>query len=517
MLTPQQVDKYADKATAAFDELFTDILKDMARRIAATGRITNATRYQAARAAALTSSTKYLLKKIAEIPTTVTPQLEQVFLDAMNAADRQDAEAYIRAGRPYVPLEENDASKQLVNSGFRRTMNTLNNLTQTRALMDNPNLPMTQQAQLGQLLDKAHFQITSGAFSYTTAIRQAINTLADKGVGAITYPSGHVDSLDVVVRRAALTGINQTAGDISLNNAMMMGVDTMELSAHAGARTGDGENDFTNHSWWQGKLVSISGRDGYLSFDDIGYGHVQGFMGANCRHNWHPFFEGASVRNYDEAKLEELNSKTIPYNGEDVPLYEAEHKQRAMERRIRQLKRRYVLQREAGLDKDATRTALALKTSRERLADFLQQTGLNQQADREAARGFGRSAAAKASGTALSVRKRLTALNKELTALRNDGKIKATGEAVFPPKISEDLRFNEHAAMRAAERNISLEDAKTFVSTARVALRQRAGAQYVFYSGVGFAAVQNNGEILTFGQLNEGGKRILEAMRKNGF
>ena len=71
--------------------------------------------------------------------------------------------------------------------------------------------------------------------------------------------------------------------------------------------------------------------------------------------------------------------------------------------------------------------------------------------------------------------------------------------------------------MRAAERNISLEDAKTFVSTARVALRQRAGAQYVFYSGVGFAAVQNNGEILTFGQLNEGGKRILEAMRKNGF
>ncbi len=61
-------------------------------------------------------------------------------------------------------------------------MNTLYNLTQTRALMGNDNLPATAQAQLARQLDLGHQKITSGVFDYNGAIRAAINSLAQEGL-----------------------------------------------------------------------------------------------------------------------------------------------------------------------------------------------------------------------------------------------------------------------------------------------------------------------------------------------
>ena len=68
----------------------------------------------------------------------------------------------------------------------------------------------------------------------------AIKELSSKGIESITYPSGHVDHLDVAVRRAVLTGINQTALKLQEARADEMGCDLVEVTAHAGARTGIG-------------------------------------------------------------------------------------------------------------------------------------------------------------------------------------------------------------------------------------------------------------------------------------
>ena len=71
-----------------------------------------------------------------------------------------------------------------------------------------------------------------------------------------------------------MTGIGQTTGQICLANARELGCDLMEITAHAGARR--------SHSAWQGQVVSLSGRKGYLSLSDIGYGTGDGFKGWNC-------------------------------------------------------------------------------------------------------------------------------------------------------------------------------------------------------------------------------------------
>lgn len=400
MLTPEQVNAYAGLMAAPWEELNDRILRDMVRRIVKAGKITSTAEWQMFRAQALGASRDYLLRQMAAIAQEIGPREAAIFARAMQQAYTKDVLDAAAAGRTLTPLGDSEEAQQLLESGYRRTMNTLYNLTQTRAVMGNQNMLETQQRQLAQYLDMAHMDATSGAFSSDDAARRALNELAAKGLGAITYPSGHTDTLDVVVLRATRTGVNQTAGEITRHNADELGCDLMELDAHVGARTGDGGQNLTNHSWWQGQIVSRSGRHGYLSLSDIGYGDVRGFMGANCAHNWSMFWEGASVRSYTPERLAAINAATVSYNGEEILRYKATQMQRAQERKIRAEKRAFLVAKESG-QKDAEKAAAAkLAASRTKMKDFLSQTGLQQYQLRESVPGFGRSEAASAAAQA---------------------------------------------------------------------------------------------------------------------
>ena len=400
MLTPDEVNGYAGLMAAPWDELEERILRDMVRRIIKAGGITSTAEWQSFRAQALGASRAYLLRQMQVIVQELSPQEAVIFAHAMKQAYTKDAADAAAAGRALQPLGESEEAQQLLESGYRRTMNTLYNLTQTRAVMGNQNMVETTQRQLAYYLDMAHMDAASGAFSSDDSARRALNELAAKGVGAITYPSGHTDTLDVVVLRATRTGINQTAGEITRFNADRLECDLMELDAHVGARTGDGGQNLTNHSWWQGQIVSRSGQHGYLSLSDIGYGDVRGFMGANCAHNWSMYWEGASTRSYSPERLERINSATVSYNGKEIGRYKATQMQRAQERQIRADKRAFLVAKESG-QKDAEKAAAdKLAVSRAKMKDFLQQTGLHQYQLRESVPGFGRSAAASAAAQA---------------------------------------------------------------------------------------------------------------------
>lgn len=400
MLTPDQVNAYAGLMAAPWDELSERILQDMVRRIVKAGRVTDTALWQSYRAQALGASRAYLIQQMNAIVQKLSPQEAVLFAQAMKQAYGIDVRDAAAAGRTLAPLGESETAKQIIQSGYRRTMNTLYNLTQTRAVMGNQNMLETTQRQLAYYLDMAHADAVSGAFGSDDSARRALNALATNGVGAITYPSSHIDSLDVVVLRATRTGINQTAGEITWHNADELDCDLMELDAHIGARTGDGGQNLTNHSWWQGQIVSRSGRHGYLSLEDIGYGDVRGFMGANCSHNWGMYWEGASKRSYTPERLAAINAATVSFNGQEIGRYKATQMQRAQERRIRADKRAFLVAKESG-QKDAEKAAAAkLAASRAKLKDFLQQTGLQQYQLRESVPGFGRSEAASASALA---------------------------------------------------------------------------------------------------------------------
>ena len=191
------------------------------------------------------------------------------------------------------------------------------------------------------------------------------------------------------MRRAMVTGINQTAIDISLHNAQRLNCRFMELSAHSGARTGDGGPDYTNHSWWQGQIVSLDGEPGYLSLKDIGYGDVRGFGGANCRHNWHLFWPGISTPAYTPETLAEYNAPKIPWRGQLLTEEQARQKQRALERQIRRAKRECIVAEEWGVPSEESSAKASLARARARLNAYLEETGLKMDEGRtEVAKGI---------------------------------------------------------------------------------------------------------------------------------
>lgn len=378
MLTPEYLDSLPDPVLELFRQVEEDILTDMARRISKMGAVTETADWQRWRLGQIQLTRSDITERLSKLTGLTQQELRKLFQEAATQAVQADDEIYQAVG--LSPGSPNDSPEllQLLNGGMQQTYGTFQNLTRTTA--------NTATQQFERALDRAWLQVSSGAFDYQTVIRRAVKDLAASGLQAITYPSGHTDTLEVAVRRAVLTGVGKTTGEICLAHAEEMGCDLMEITAHPGARP--------SHMVWQGKLVSLSGRKGYLSKSDIGYGTGDGFKGWNCRHDWFPYFEGLSESAYPREKLREYESQTVSYNGENLSYYDATQQQRYIERQIRRWKREYRMMDAAG--QDTTQASLKLAQWRAKERDFCKQTGLDRDGFRSQVEGFGRSQASKA-------------------------------------------------------------------------------------------------------------------------
>jgi len=390
MLTPEQLAHCADNIINLYSQLEEQIVRDIARRIAKTGTMTDTGIWQAQHMQELGILHSEVLSSVAKYSDKTESELKKLFEDAGVTATEYDNEIYRQNGMNPKSLKVSDVQMQLLEAGFKKTQGNLSNLTLTTAV--------SSQTSFINACSLAELKASSGAFTPQQAIADAIKQVAQDGAYVI-YPSGHRDRLDVAVRRNVMTGIGQTTGQICLSNAQELGCDLMEITAHAGARP--------SHSAWQGQIVSLSGQRGYLSLSDIGYGTGDGFKGWNCRHDWYPFFEGSS-RMYSAKDLEELNAKNIEYpDGSMHTLYEAEQQQRAFERKIRATKRTLAACDEAlnnlsdeellqKLEKNFSHYSVKLKRQESELNSFCNKTGLLKDNSRSQAYGFGRSTAQKA-------------------------------------------------------------------------------------------------------------------------
>ncbi|CBL17846.1 phage minor capsid protein [Ruminococcus champanellensis] len=390
MLTPDYLLHCTDSLTELLDAYDNAVVSDIARRIVKTGYVTETAKHQLRQAQQMGLLYEDIIREIAQRANATDSMVRTLFENAGVETVETDNRLYTAAGLQTTDLRASPAMLQMLQAGYENTLGTMHNLTLTTA-------NTAQQAYISAC-DLAMLQVQSGAMSYQQAIRAAIQSAASDGT-RVLYPSGRTDRIEVAVRRAVLTGVAKTCRTIGEYNAASCGCDLMELSAHAGARP--------SHARWQGQLVSLSGKRGYLSKDDIGYGSGDGFGGYNCRHDWYPFFPGISQRNYTPEKLTQLETMTVNYNGQEIPYYDATQEQRRLERRVRDCKLRLSAtdaarqettdpKLRAQLDEDFAKQSKALRDARDKLADFQNGTGLLPDTSRTQVYGFGRSIAQKA-------------------------------------------------------------------------------------------------------------------------
>lgn len=387
MLKPEYLDHIADDVLELYNQLDASIMRDIARRLVKTGNVTDTAAWQFDRLKESGLLYDDVVAQVAKYANATDRQIKALFEEAGIVSTNAEISAYAKAGIKARSIRMSPSALEILKAGIQKTGGELHNLTLTTAIT-------TQQAYINAAT-LAEMQVESGMLDYQTAIRRAIREAAQSGT-SVSYPSGHIDKLDVAVRRAVLTGVNQTMGQVSLQYAEEFGCDIMELTAHAGARP--------SHAVWQGQLVSRSGKRGYLSLDDIGYGTGAGFMGWNCRHSWNPFFEGISSRNYTPEKLRAMNEKRVEYQGEKYTDYKISQLQRKMEREIRATKRELAALDEAkkavkeealesSLQSDFSKASVKLKGQERALKDFLRETGSPPDSSRVQMLGFGRSQA----------------------------------------------------------------------------------------------------------------------------
>lgn len=321
MLTPEDFEKIAKQAEKIYSELELEIIQEIAERIANVGYANTVVLNDILIAQEMGLMYQDIINLVAKYNETSVSQIQEIFDTAGAQTLKFDDKVYKEAGLSPLPLKQSPSMIQLLSATALKTHNNLSNLVMTTA--------NTSQTEFYNAMNKAYMEVSTGVKSYSQSILDTVKELSDKGA-YITYPSGQHRSIESAVRMNVLTSVNQTCGKLQEMRANELGWDLMELTAHSGARP--------EHAEWQGKIVSRSGRKGYLSLDDIGYGEVTGFKGVNCRHDWYPYYAG-STKTYTQEQLNDWKNEKVNYNGKDISKYEASQIQRRMERTIRQDKK----------------------------------------------------------------------------------------------------------------------------------------------------------------------------------
>ena len=509
MLPPNYLDAMPDAFVQLAQQVEDEILQDVARRIGKMGTLTETADWQLWRyqqtEAVRENVVKLLAKYSGKSEATIRRLLKEAATEAM---EREDAIYYHYNLEP-TPFEESAALNNLLNAGARQTCGTWRNLTATTA--------NTVSGAFERTMDVAWGKVATGAFDYKTAVKQAVDSLADE-MPEITYPSGHTDSLEVAARRAVLTGVNQTAGKLQEARMDEMNVEFVETSAHGGARP--------SHAEWQGRRFHRGGAVDYLGkhYPDFeaatGYGTGAGLCGWNCRHTFFAVFpELGDPPTWTEESLQELNARNIEYNGKLYTQYEVNQMQRARERNVRKWKKRYLAESAAG--SDTTDSAVRLKAARQSLSEFAKATGGRVDSARVSVPKFGRSEASKAGWAAKDYEKQ----QKDaiiIENLRTAAKLpKAAVIHLEPTKINVDaLTFDDAHINAEREHRVSEEQAKQYIRNAKISVSVWNG-QFERYYGTEGAAYVNTikHEIRTAysrAEFDENTTALIEEMKKNG-
>ena len=265
----------------------------------------------------------YLLEDITAELAKYTRRQEKEIKAAMEEAGvkalEYDDKIYQAAGLSPMPLTQSPALIRLMERSYNATLGEWRNMTRTTA--------QAAQRQFINECDMAYNKVMSGAVAYNQAVSEAVEAAVSGGV-YVHYPTGHRDTIETATARAVRTGIAQAAGDISIKRMEEMDWDIILVSAHIGARTGDGGQNPGNHLWWQGQFYSRTGKDKRFPdfYKSTGYGTGEGLCGWNCRHS---FGSGDGVNNpYKDIQT-----------ADNYRMEKLEQRQRALERRVRKTKR----------------------------------------------------------------------------------------------------------------------------------------------------------------------------------
>ena len=385
--TPALLDALPEELAELFRGLEDTLLDEICSRLALKDQLNEVT-VQAIRALRSHGiDTKEIEKAIRRTSGISEKKLKELFGDVIARNQKYYTYVIDMAG---LTQPETLVDASVIEAIRAQTLDEFHNITRSMGFLVDKGRTMLPPARAYQwALDSAVMQIQSGAISYNQAIKSAVQQLAG-GLKVVNYESRHVDHIDVAVRRAVMTGVNQICDQYTNQSAEYLETRYFEVSAHSGARDKPGASPWSSHKDWQGKVYyqSESGEPDPLGlYDDLvettGYGYVDGLTGANCRHHKYPFLPGVSERTYTDEQLAHIDDGLgCEFDGKKYTAYEATQMQRRIERQIRAQKRLKDGYEKSGLSEDAQAANIKLRRLNAKYKDFSEAAGMPEQRER---------------------------------------------------------------------------------------------------------------------------------------
>lgn len=254
--TPALLDALPEELAELFRGLELDLLQEICSRLNIADNLNEVTIQDIRALKAHGIDLEDIKKAIAETTGTGMDKLDALLDDVVQRNQAYYAELIDLA---QVTEPERLVDQEDIWAIYEQTKGEYRNITQSIGFLvrEGRHCVMLEPAKAYQLaLDSATVQIQSGAISYNQAIQNAVKQLADSGLKTVNYESGHVDSVDVAVRRCVLTATHQINQRYRENSMEYLDTNLVEVTAHLGARNIPGPLGFEAHSEWQGKVFA---------------------------------------------------------------------------------------------------------------------------------------------------------------------------------------------------------------------------------------------------------------------
>ena len=204
----------------------------------------------------------------------------------------------------------NPLQTQIITSTSLLLVNGLNTITQTTAL--------NAAHSLSYAMDRAFLMARTGLLTDTEAKHIIVKEFADAGIENYTYASGVTRSPFAVADMMINDYSNQASADVLHDKMQDIEADLVQVIPRV--------NVSPDHADMNGKIFSLSGIDKkYPSFQEVCVNRLRPIHKYNCKCTEVAYFE------FDKPDIEKIKA--------DPLVYEAEQKQRAIEREIRSAKK----------------------------------------------------------------------------------------------------------------------------------------------------------------------------------
>lgn len=323
------------------------------------------------------------------VPEEIRKALDEVSKIALADIERAIREAIAKGAIEEAPADSvqnllRDLSGQAVDDA--NLVNTVMLQSSQSAYLQAVNNMVIWENQLldaaaaQKTLNDAATAVTIGTETRRQALQKAISQMADKGIYGFVDRAGRHWSPEAYMNMDIRTTVHNAAIRSIRVRQEDYGSDIFQVSSHAGARPLCYPYQGKFYSWGSGSGTFSDGagvQHAYAPLDSTSYGQAAGLFGINCGH--YPMPQIPNVTFPQDKKIES--------KAENDRLYQESQEQRALERRIRDAKRKQAAFQAAGLPEAADRQRALVRQRQAAMREFIAKTGRARRYDRESIKG----------------------------------------------------------------------------------------------------------------------------------